>query len=236
MTESPLHRPAAFDDGIHDQYVEVPIDGITLEGRLTVPSGAKGIVIFAHGSGSSRFSPRNWQVAEVLHAHGIASLLIDLLTASEGRIDDMTRRLRFDIPMLAARLAAVARWVHRFPATRQLELCFFGSSTGAGAALIAAAEMTDPVAAIVSRGGRPDLAGDYLRHVKAPTLLIVGSRDTEVLALNEEALANLNASSKIHVVTGATHLFEEEGKLEEVAHLAAEWFRRHVGHRSGHAG
>ncbi|MCJ9428840.1 dienelactone hydrolase family protein [Kordiimonas sp. A6E486] len=214
---------------IYDVTVSVPTESAMLEGRLTVPATATQIVIFAHGSGSSRFSPRNWYVAEVLHGHNIATLLIDLLTEAEGQEDMRTGHLRFNIPLLATRLANVAAWVHATQETRHLHIGYFGSSTGAGAALIAAADSDVPIAAIVSRGGRPDMAGDYLPAVKAPTLLIVGGFDTQVLALNEQALAHLNNQSRIEVIPGATHLFEEPGTLEQVALKAAEWFKHHTG-------
>lgn len=212
---------------LFDQAVTIALEGLVLEGRLTVPDGATNIVIFAHGSGSSRFSPRNWYVAETLHAQHIATLLIDLLTEDEALSERHTRHLRFDIQLLANRLAQIARWVAQYDDTAHLSLCFFGSSTGAAAALVAAAETTEPIASIVSRGGRPDLAGDYLPLVKAPTLLVVGGRDSQVVALNEQALAKLNKQSKLKIIPGATHLFEEEGTLEQVAHTAATWFKQH---------
>lgn len=209
---------------IYDNQVSVAADGVMLKGRLTVPDLAAGIVIFAHGSGSSRHSPRNWYVAEVLHARHIATLLTDLLTEKEEVIDERTRHLRFDIPMLASRLAAIARWTRENEATAHLKIGYFGASTGGGAALIAAAQDPGLIEAVVSRGGRPDLAGNDLPRVKAPTLLIVGQHDSQVLALNESALRRLNDRSKLYVIPGATHLFEEPGALEKVAHTAAEWF------------
>jgi len=214
---------------IYDVTVSVPTAGALLEGRLTVPATATEIVIFAHGSGSSRFSPRNWYVAEVLHEHNIATLLIDLLTEEEGQEDMLTGHLRFNIPLLAARLAGVAAWVHGTQETRHLHIGYFGSSTGAAAALIAAADSDVPIVAVVSRGGRPDLAGDYLSAVSAPTLLIVGGLDTQVIALNERSLRKLNDKSRLEIVPGATHLFEEPGKLEKVALKATEWFKLHTG-------
>lgn len=209
---------------IYDSEVSVVANDVMLKGRLSVPDLAAGIVIFAHGSGSSRHSPRNWYVAEVLHTHHIATLLIDLLTDEEEIIDEQTRHLRFDIPMLASRLASVARWTRENDETAHLKIGYFGASTGGGAALIAAARDPGLIEAVVSRGGRPDLAGDNLPQVKAPTLLIVGQRDPQVLVLNENALRRLNDRSKLYVIPGATHLFEEAGALEKVAHTAAEWF------------
>jgi pimeloyl-ACP methyl ester carboxylesterase len=209
--------------------VRVPAGTVTLEGNLTIPDRAKGIVLFAHGSGSSRFSPRNRFVASTLQKGGLATLLFDLLTAEEEEIDQVTRRLRFDIPLLATRLADVARWLASHPDTKDLRLGLFGSSTGAAAALIAAAELPNMVQAVVSRGGRPDLAGEALQNVKAPTLLIVGGRDLPVIDLNEQAMAQMNAPVELVIVPGASHLFEEPGKLEEVAHLARDWFLRYLG-------
>jgi dienelactone hydrolase len=196
-----------------------------LEGMLTVPTGATGLVIFAHGSGSSRLSPRNRYVAEVLHQGGLATLLFDLLTPEEERIDRITRELRFDIGLLAARLAGSVDWALAQPAVRGLPIGLFGASTGAAAALIAAARRPDVVRAVVSRGGRPDLAGDSLPRVLAPVLLIVGGRDTDVLALNEAARRRIGDHAKLDIVTGATHLFDEPGTLEEAARLACRWFQ-----------
>jgi len=214
----------------YDHAVTLALEDIALEGRLTVPEGATNIVIFAHGSGSSRFSPRNWYVAETLHFHHIATLVIDLLSEEEALSEQHTRHLRFDIQMLANRLAQIAHWVSHRDDTAKLSICFFGSSTGAAAALVAAAETTEIITSIVSRGGRPDLARDYLSLVTAPTLLIVGGCDTQVIALNEQALEKLNEHSKLQIIPGATHLFEEKGTLEQVAHAAASWFKRHGGH------
>ncbi|MDR7523284.1 MAG: dienelactone hydrolase family protein [Armatimonadota bacterium] len=202
-------------------------DGATLEGALAVPPGARGIVLFAHGSGSSRHSPRNQFVAGVLRGAGFATLLTDLLTAGEEAVDERTRHLRFDIPFLARRLAAATAWVGSDPEVRSLRIGYFGASTGAAAALVAAAHRTD-IGAIVSRGGRPDLARDVLARVRAPTRLIVGGRDVAVLDLNREALRRLQVEKDLVIVPGATHLFEEPGALEEVARLAADWFRRHL--------
>jgi dienelactone hydrolase len=203
---------------------------VTLEGDLSIPEGARGVVLFAHGSGSSRHSPRNRFVAEALQQAGLATLLVDLLTAEEEAVDTYTMHLRFDIELLAARLVGATDWLGRDRTTAGLPVGYFGASTGGGAALVAAARRPDRVAAVVSRGGRPDLAGAALAEVRAPTLLIVGGDDEPVIALNEKALARLAApAKKLEIVPGATHLFEEPGKLEEVARLAADWFRRHLG-------
>jgi len=207
---------------------------INLPGRLAVPESAVGLVLFAHGSGSSRMSPRNSFVASVLHESWVGTLLFDLLTEQEAT----DRANVFDIRLLADRLLAAMRFVTRHPETRHLPLGLFGASTGAAAALVAAAEEPD-VAVVVSRGGRPDLAGAAIKQVHAPTLLIVGGDDTEVLLLNQQALAALPCEKRLSIVPGATHLFEEPGTLEEAARLAAEWCARHVGSRtnggSGHA-
>lgn len=208
--------------------VRIPCGGITLGGELGIPSGAPGVVIFAHGSGSSRFSPRNQYVARTIRESGNGTLLFDLLTAEEEQEDNVTARLRFDIGMLANRLVAVTRWLSTQPGTRDLGVGYFGSSTGGGAALVAAAELGQGIDAVVSRGGRPDLAGDALRWVEAPTLLIVGGYDQVVIQLNKEALAELRCEKELKVVPGATHLFEEPGALESVARFAGEWFRRHL--------
>jgi putative phosphoribosyl transferase len=211
-----------------DREVRIPVGAVTLEGSLTIPDGAQGIVVFAHGSGSSRFSPRNRFVAEELQAAVLGTLLIDLLTAEEEVVDLRTRGLRFDIPMLAERLVALVNWLGNNDDTRGLKVGLFGSSTGAGAALIAAAERPDAVAAVVSRGGRPDLAAEHLPEVRAPTLLIVGGRDAAVIQMNREAQALLRCASELRIVPGATHLFEEPGKLDEVARLARNWFAEHL--------
>jgi dienelactone hydrolase len=212
-----------------EQVVEVPAGGVTLEGNLAAPAGARGVVLFAHGSGSSRHSPRNRSVAGVLQSAGLATLLVDLLTAAEEEVDDRTRHLRFDIGLLAGRLVGAADWLNNDPTTRGLAIGCFGASTGGGAALVAAAERPDLVRAVVSRGGRPDLAGEALARVRAPTLLIVGGNDVPVLRLNERALDELAAAPKrLAVVPGATHLFEEPGALGEVARLAADWFTRYL--------
>jgi putative phosphoribosyl transferase len=199
-----------------------------LEGDLSIPDGASGVVLFAHGSGSSRHSPRNRSVAQTLQLGGLATLLIDLLTAEEEAIDRRTGHLRFDIGLLAERLAGATDWLHQHSAARALPVGYFGASTGGGAALVAAAERQGTVGAVVSRGGRPDLAGAALQRVRAPTLLIVGGRDEQVIAMNEAALAQLRCEKQLEIVPGATHLFEEPGALEAVARLAREWFGRYL--------
>ncbi|HLC98987.1 MAG TPA: dienelactone hydrolase family protein [Candidatus Nanoarchaeia archaeon] len=209
--------------------VRIALGKVTLDGDLVMPDSAKGIVLFAHGSGSSRFSPRNRHVADVLNKAGIATLLMDLLTKEEEKIDDVTAELRFDIRMLAERVVKAVEWLRKNDDTRKLSIGCFGASTGAAAALIAAAERPADVKAVVSRGGRPDLAIQYLPKVKAPTLLIVGGDDEPVISMNREALERLDAVKKLEIVPGATHLFEEQGKLEIVAKLAAEWFRKYLG-------
>jgi len=211
-----------------ERLVQVSTDSVILEGNLGIPEGAEGIVLFAHGSGSSRFSPRNQFVARVLREGGLATLLIDLLTSEEEKIDRRTRHLRFDIDLLAGRLVGATDWLSQHPDTRDLHIGHFGSSTGAAAALIAATERPDVVEAIVSRGGRPDLADPVLPDVKAPTLLIVGGNDIPVIELNQQALAQLRTEKKLEIVPGATHLFEEPGALEQVAQLARQWFQRYL--------
>jgi putative phosphoribosyl transferase len=209
--------------------VSIEIEGATLQGILSIPKGANGLVLFAHGSGSSRYSPRNRYVAQVLHSRKIATLLFDLLTREEEAIDRYTGELRFDIPFLAERLVDVTRWIMRNPDTAEFPRGYFGASTGAGAALVAASEMPDVISAVVSRGGRPDLAQAALGKVRAATLLIVGGNDEPVIDMNREALAKLKCpQKKLIIVPGATHLFEEPGTLEEVARLAAEWFCDHL--------
>ncbi len=208
--------------------VQIVAGSVTLHGDWCLPNGASGLVLFAHGSGSSRHSPRNRSVAGTLNAAGISTLLFDLLTAEEESRDESTGELRFDIGFLARRLDAAIRWVKRQPDGEQLRVGLFGSSTGGAAALVAAAERGSAVEAVVSRGGRPDLAGDALMQVRAPTLLIVGEHDDAVLTLNERALSRLRCEKKLVVVPHATHLFEEPGTLEEVARLAAVWFHRHL--------
>lgn len=215
-------------ENIVDLPVKIGIEDIVLDGDLAVPRAAEGIVLFAHGSGSSRFSPRNRYVAEVLQKAGLATLLMDLLTKEEEMIDMRTRHLRFDIEMLSHRLIATTEWLKKNAETRNLRIGYFGSSTGAGAALIAAAKRPEDVHAVVSRGGRPDLAMEYLSKVKAPTLLIVGGEDTPVIRINKEAMEYLNTTRKLEIVPGASHLFEEPGTLEEAAKLAADWFARYL--------
>ncbi|NVJ22631.1 hydrolase [Myxococcus sp. AM011] len=199
-----------------------------LGGSLGLPPGARGLVIFAHGSGSSRFSPRNRAVARGLREAGLGTLLFDLLGADEEAMDAGTGELRFDIPFLARRLIAVTRWAQAQPELSGLGLGYFGSSTGAAAALLAAALHPESVRSVVSRGGRPDLAGPALARVRAPTLLLVGSLDVDVLELNQDAFDELSSAKSLIVIPGATHLFEEPGTLEEVARRAADWFTRHL--------
>ncbi len=199
-----------------------------LEGNLGIPVGARSIVLFAHGSGSSRFSPRNRAVAATFNDSGIATLLIDLLTADEEAIDRITGHLRFDIELLANRLVGATDWLIGAPETRTLRIGYFGASTGAAAALMASVKRSQDVGAIVSRGGRPDLAGAALLHVLAPTLLIVGSRDAPVIDMNRAALAELRCEKRLEIVPGATHLFEEPGTLEQVASIARDWFKRYL--------
>jgi dienelactone hydrolase len=211
--------------------VQVSVNNVTLEGDLGIPAGAHGVVLFAHGSGSSRHSPRNRYVARFLREAGFATLLLDLLTPDEAVVDKKTAHLRFDIDLLAGRLVSTTRWLAQDEQTASLPVGYFGASTGAAAALVAAPECAEHVAAVVSRGGRPDLAGAALRRVTAPTLLIIGSEDAFVLELNRRALDELAAREKeIAIVSGATHLFEEPGALEEVARLAADWFTVHLDH------
>jgi putative phosphoribosyl transferase len=214
---------------VEAKEVIISVGKAVINGNLTAPHGAKGIVLFAHGSGSSRFSPRNTRVAREINEAGIATLLIDLLTNEEEEIDEFTGEFRFNIDLLAQRLIHATEWVKKNPDTKSLAVGYFGASTGAAAALIAAAKLPEQVKAVVSRGGRPDLAGEYLPNVKAPTLLIVGGDDTEVLELNRQASQQITTEKKIVVVPGATHLFEEPGKLEEVARLAISWFSKHLG-------
>lgn len=210
------------------KVVQVPADDVVLEGNLDIPLGARGIVLFAHGSGSSRHSTRNRFVAEQLRAGGLATLLIDLLTGDEEAIDLQTSELRFDIDLLARRVVGATDWLATQPATRGLLLGYFGASTGAAAALVAAAERVDAVGAVVSRGGRPELAGLALPRVRAPTLLIVGGNDYPVIGMNRDALQYMSCERSLEVVPGATHLFEEAGALEKVARLARDWFVRYL--------
>lgn len=208
--------------------ISIAFEGLSLAGFLAVPEQAKGLVVFAHGSGSSRFSQRNGFVAEILNEAGVATLLFDLLTPEEEDIDLRTRELRFDIDLLTGRLIGVIDWVSRNAATAALPIGLFGASTGAAAALGAAAQRVGDVAAVVSRGGRPDLALQHLAKVKAPTLLIVGGEDTVVIELNQQAAGQLLVEHRLEIVPGATHLFEEAGKLEQVAKLARDWFLHYL--------
>lgn len=211
---------------VPERAVQIPPSGII--GDLTIPANATGIVIFAHGTGSSRFSTRNRFVAQVLQQGGFATLLLDLLTAAEEEVDLRTRHLRFDIRLLAGRLSQTTEWLRTDSDAQSLPVGYFGASTGGGAALLAASQQPNLVKAVVSRGGRPDLAGDALTRVESPTLLIVGQRDDAVVELNERALAQLHCEKKLQIVPRATHLFEEPGALEEVARLALDWFQRYL--------
>jgi len=206
----------------------IPLKGVSLGASVAIPRLASGLVIFAHGSGSSRHSPRNQYVARVLREAGLGTLLFDLLTAEEEQAEAYTRHLRFNIPFLADRLVGVTRWALGQMKTRELNIGYFGSSTGAAAALVATVELSGVIAAVVSRGGRPDLAGDALEEVKAPALLIVGGEDRDVITLNEEAYRRLRCEKAIRIVPGASHLFEEPGTLEIVAKTATEWFAQHL--------
>jgi putative phosphoribosyl transferase len=210
------------------QPVRISAAGVALEGNLDVPESAAGIVLFAHGSGSGRRSPRNRYVAHILRQGGLGTLLIDLLTPEEEVIDIQTAHLRFDIPLLAERLMGATDWLTHHSSTQHLRIGYFGASTGSGAALMAAAERPDAVKAVVSRGGRPDLAGPALARVRAPVLLIVGGEDFPVIELNREAMTKLAGDKKLEIVPGATHLFEEPGTLEEVSQLARGWFQRYL--------
>jgi putative phosphoribosyl transferase len=211
-----------------ERGVRFPAGDATLDGNLTVPAGARGIVLFVHGSGSSRHSPRNRLVAGTLNAAGLATLLFDLLTPQEEAVDIATREHRFDIGLLAGRLGLAAEWMQQQPEGRDLRIGYFGSSTGGGAALVEAAAHPDRVGAVVSRGGRPDLAGAALPKVQAPTLLIVGGADDVVIDLNREAMAQMRCEVALEIIPGATHLFEEPGTLDEVARLASAWFVKHL--------
>lgn len=211
-----------------EQQVRLPAGRVTLEGDLAVPRGAAGVVVFAHGSGSSRRSPRNRKVARALQQGGLGTLLLDLLTPAEEAVDARSGHLRFDLALLADRLVSAWEWLARGADTRHLRVGYFGASTGGGAALWAAAAQPEEVFAVVARGGRPDLAGSALPWVRAPTLLVVGEHDEVVLALNQQALTQLRCEKQLAVVPGATHLFEEPGALEAVAELARAWFQRHL--------
>jgi dienelactone hydrolase len=202
----------------------IPAGSVQLTADVVVPARASGVVLFAHGSGSSRHSPRNRAVADVLNEHGLATVLVDLLTYDEGQLDELTGELRFDIGLLADRLIGIVDWLATGDPVGPLPIGLFGASTGAAGALVAAAERPQAVGAVVSRGGRPDLAGDDLSRVRAATLLLVGGFDEQVRQLNEAALSRLSGPAELRVIPGATHLFEEPGKLPEVAHAAASWF------------
>ena len=211
-----------------EQSVQIPAGGVALDADMAAPEPATGVVLFAHGSGSSRHSPRNRYVAGELQASGLATVLADLLTPAEEQLDARTGRLRFDIGLLAARVMALTDWVTEYRPTAGLPVGLFGASTGAAAALVAAAQRPGPVAAVVSRGGRPDLAGEYLRSVVQPALLIVGARDTAVIELNRKAMRRLRGEARLEVIAGASHLFAEPGALELVARLARDWFTRYL--------
>lgn len=218
----------SFGDGAGKE-LSIQAGRAALPGSLAIPEGAGAVVLFAHGSGSSRQSPRNRYVAQALHEAGVGTLLFDLLTAKEESADQASGELRFDISFLAKRLADATRWLMQQPDIAERNLGYFGASTGAAAALVAAAQFGGKIGAVVSRGGRPDLAGDALARVKAPTLLIVGDNDAPVIGMNRRALQELGSEVKqMFIVPGATHLFEEPGTLEEVARLAADWFRKYL--------
>lgn len=217
-----------FGDDLIERTVSIPGHDVLLQGTLGIPDGVDGIVLFAHGSGSSRFSRRNRFVARMLRNEKLGTLLLDLLSPEEEQIDGVTRHHRFDIQMLADRVVAAIDWLAAEPDTRALPVGLFGASTGAAAALVAAAERPARVTAVVSRGGRPDLAAEALPRVEAPTLLIVGQRDEVVIDLNRSARNQMNAEVRLVIVPGATHLFEERGALERVADLAGNWFVTHI--------
>lgn len=210
------------------QVVQIPVKNAVLEGELCMPTGARGVVTFAHGSGSSRHSPRNQYVARVLNQAGLATLLMDLLTRREEEAEQFTRHLRFDISMLAERLGETMKWLATQPLMRSAAMGIFGASTGGAAAIVAAAEHPREVRAVVSRGGRPDLAGSALMSLKTPTLLIVGGADYQVIELNSKAYNRMQGVKRMEIVPGATHLFEEPGALERVAELARDWFQNYL--------
>ena len=218
---------------VEERPARIPFEGATLEADLSVPNDPKGIVLFAHGSGSSRFSQRNRAVARKLQAAGFATLLLDLLTAEEERAEALTRHFRFDIEMLSVRLATATNWVVAQSGLDGLSVGYFGASTGAAAAIVAAAALPELVGAVVSRGGRPDLAGTALEELRAPTLLIVGGADTVVIGLNHEALHRLHCVARLEIVSRAGHLFEERGALEKVSDLAERWFSEYLVDRYG---
>lgn len=213
---------------IFSASLDIPAGNVQLAGDLVVPAGASGIVLFVHGSGSSRHSSRNKYVAQVLQSAGIGTLLFDLLTEDEEAIDIHTRHLRFDIGMLSQRLVLVTKWVQQNPQTSHLKIGYFGASTGGGAALVAAAALGPQISAVVSRGGRPDLAGEALPQVKTPTLLLVGGWDTPVIEMNRDAYERMHCEKAMEIIPATSHLFEEAGKLEEVAKISAQWFKRYM--------
>ena len=214
---------------IHNKIeMKIPVVEVVVEGTLTLPPGAKSVVLFAHGSGSSRFSTRNQYVAKELNKATIGTLLFDLLTQEEEETDIVTAEYRFNIPLLAERLIGATEWLRNDPKTKRLAFGYFGASTGAAAALIAAAKFPSEISAVVSRGGRPDLAGKYLPNVVAPTLLLVGGLDSEVIDLNRQAMNQMTAEKKMVIIPGATHLFEEQGTLEEVAKVSIDWFLKYL--------
>ena len=217
---------------MHEQnisQVKIPVSKTSsIEGNLTIPPNAKAVIIFAHGSGSGRFSPRNQYVAKIFNQAGLATLLIDLLTSEEETVDEDTGEFRFNITLLAKRLVSATEWLKLDAKTSSCAYGYFGASTGAAAALIAAAKLSSDIKAVVSRGGRPDLADDYLQDVRAPTLFLVGGLDSVVLELNQKAMDRMDAKKELVIIPGATHLFEEAGKLEEVAKLSTEWFKRYL--------
>ncbi len=228
-TKNTLH---AMNGNVLKAEVKILAGGALLMGELALPKAAQGLVLFVHGSGSSRRSARNLYVASVLQSSGIGTLLFDLLTADEEAIDDYTQHLRFDIGLLAERLIHATRWVQGNPSTQHMNIGYFGASTGGAAALVAAAVLGKQISAVVSRGGRPDLAGDTLSEVKSPTLLIVGGFDNVVIDLNRHAFELLHCEKKMEIIPAATHLFEEPGKLEEVAAMATGWFIRFLNNRT----
>ena len=218
----------AASDSVSENAVRIPVMNAALNGDLAIPPSAAGLVLFAHGSGSSRKSPRNRAVAAALWTGGFATLLLDLLTEGEERVDNITAQHRFDIELLAKRLTVAVDWARAEPRTAGLPIGLFGASTGAAAALVAAAARPNDVKAVVSRGGRPDLAAPVLDRVRAPTLLIVGGDDREVIVLNQQALRTIGCTKHLAIVPGATHLFEEPGTLERVSELARDWFTQYV--------
>jgi putative phosphoribosyl transferase len=222
-------RPIATPEAQSTAEVRMAADDATLEGAVTVPGNASKLVLFAHGSGSSRHSPRNRFVAQKLNDTGLATLLFDLLTREEEAVDLRTARYRFDIGLLAQRLLHATQWARQYKRTRHLRFGYFGASTGGSAAIVAAAELPGEVGAVVSRGGRPDLAGDALPRVRVPTLLIVGGKDDVVIGLNEQARERMRGEVKLQIIPGATHLFQEPGALQRVADLAADWFLTKLG-------